>query len=88
MSAHVSNQNKVYVLQAWGAGLRRGEAAKYCGHSSGHFDKLVKEGVYPQGRNAIGVTVWLRGELDSALYELPIEGSERVKNSCDKVFGL
>lgn len=73
----------------WGAALRRADAARYCGHSAGHFDKLVKNGTYPPGRDADGVAVWLRWELDSALAELPtVSGSDwNPINSCDEAFG-
>lgn len=72
----------------WGAALRRIEAARYCGHSPGHFDKLVKSTVYPHGRDADGVVLWLRCELDTALAELPPIGGEvwSEVNSCDEVF--
>ena len=73
----------------WGAGLRRADAARYCGHSPGHFDKLVRSGIYPPGRNAAGVILWLRSELDSALAELPTVGGQEWSegNSCDEAFG-
>jgi len=73
----------------WGAALRRIEAARYCGHSPGHFDKLVRSGVYPPGRDADGVVLWLRWELDTALAELPTIGREvwSEVNSCDEAFG-
>lgn len=71
----------------WGAALKRADASAYCGHSAGHFDKLVKAGVYPPGRDADGVTVWLRWELDHALEELPVVGGPATANSCDGVFG-
>lgn len=73
----------------WAAALRRGKAAAYCGHSAGHFDKLVENGTYPPGRDADGVTVWLRWELDAALAELPVVGVVSGGSaSCDKAFGL
>lgn len=73
----------------WGGALRRADAARYCGHSAGHFDKLVKSGKYPPGRNAGGVALWLRWELDQALAELPrVDASEwEPGNSCDEAFG-
>ncbi len=73
----------------WGGALRRADAARYCGHSAGHFDKLVKNGKYPPGRNADGVALWLRWELDQALAELPrVDASEwEPGNSCDEAFG-
>jgi hypothetical protein len=72
----------------WGGALRRAEAARYCGHSPGHFDKLVKNGIYPPGRNADGVALWLRWELENALAELPtVSGDDwETGNSCDEVF--
>lgn len=75
------------AFSLWGAALRRGEAAHYCGFSAGHFDKLVGEGLLPLGREASGVTVWLRRELDIALEELPVRGQPAAANSCDGVFG-
>lgn len=71
----------------WGAALRREAAAKYCGHSPGHFDKLVKAGIYPPARDADGVAVWLRWELDAALSDLPVIGGAAAATSCDGVFG-
>ena len=71
----------------WRAALRRTAAVEYCGHSPGHFDKLVKSGKYPPGRDAGGVTVWLRWELDGALADLPIVGGQAAVNSCDGAFG-
>lgn len=73
----------------WGGALRRADAARYCGHSPRHFDKLVRSGIYPPGRNADGVAVWLRWELDSALADLPIIGGQMWSegNSCDEAFG-
>ena len=72
----------------WG-GARRIDAARYCGHSPGHFDKLVKSGVYPPGRDADGVVLWLRWELDAALAELPAIGERAWSevNSCDEALG-
>tara|TARA_B100000614_G_scaffold220472_1_gene207132 strand:- start:113 stop:364 length:252 start_codon:yes stop_codon:yes gene_type:complete len=80
---------KVSSATDWGAGLKRIDAARYCGHSPGHFDKLVKNGIYPQGRNADGVVIWLRWELDEALADLPSYGDEGAnrRNSCDEAFG-
>lgn len=79
----------VQTAPFWGAGLRRGQAAQYCGHSPGHFDKLVKNGTYPPGRIADGVVVWLRWELDAALANLPTSGGHDWSdgNTCDEAFG-
>ena len=71
----------------WGAALKRVDAARYCGHSPGHFDKLVRTGVYPQGRDADGLTVWLTWELNQALDALPVRGGQQHSNSCDEAFG-
>ena len=84
-TATISSQATLY----WGAAMPRGAAARYCGHSTGHFDKLVKNGTYPPGRNADGKTVWLRWELDEALADLPVIGGKEGKgNSCDTAFGM
>ncbi len=80
--------NHSHAAPFWGAALRRGQAAQYCGHSPGHFDKLVKNGTYPPGRDADGVIVWLRWELDEALASLPTTGGQTWggNNSCDDIF--
>lgn len=67
-------------------GLRRVDAAHHCGVSSGHFDRMVKDGVLPAPRDARGVKVWLRQELDDALFGLSTIGDEGGGNSCDALF--
>lgn len=67
-------------------GLRRVDAALHCGVSAGHFDRMVKEGVMPPPRDQLGVKVWLRQELDDALFGLPVIGEEGGGNSCDALF--
>ncbi len=71
----------------WGAGLKRNNAALYCGCSPNHFSKLVTEGLMPPGRDQSGVIVWLRWEIDAALAALPIKGQDAPRNSCDEAFG-
>jgi hypothetical protein len=67
-------------------GLRRGDAALHCGVSPGHFDRMVKEGVLPAPRDQGGIKIWLRQELDDALFSLPIIGEDGGGNSCDALF--
>ena len=68
-------------------GLRRVDAARHGGVSAGHFDKLVRDGVVPSPRDLQGVKVWLRQELDEALFSLAAQGSEGGGTSCDVAFG-
>ena len=69
------------------SGLRKTRAAAHCGVSTGHFDKLVKDGLLPPPRDLSGVKIWLRHELDEALYSL--DGPEAEGgNSCDSAFGI
>ena len=70
------------------AAMRRDKAARYCGVSAGHFDRLVREGFMPAPRNQLGVKVWLRAEIDDALFALPTYGDEGGGNSCDVAFGV
>ena len=67
-------------------GLRREPAAMHCGISAGHFDRMVKEGFLPQPRDLDGVKVWLRQELDQALFALSVAGNERKEDTCDPLF--
>lgn len=69
-------------------GLRRVDAARHCGVSPGHFDKLVRECVMPPARDLFGVKVWLRQELDGVLFGWQQLGSEGGGTSCDAAFGL
>ena len=69
-------------------GLRRADAARHWGVSAAHFDKLVTEGVAPAPRDSRGVKLWLRQELDDAMFDLPVIGEDRKENSCDAAFGL
>lgn len=69
-------------------GLRREQASRHCGVSAGHFDKMVADGVLPAARQLSGVKVWLRQELDDAMFALPIIGGGGGENSCDSAFGL
>jgi predicted DNA-binding transcriptional regulator AlpA len=68
------------------AALRREHAAKHCAISAGHFDKMVREGFLPPPRDLCGMRVWLRGELDDALFALPYIGGEIGGNTCDTLF--
>ena len=66
--------------------LRRTQAARHCGVSAGTFDTMVQEGVLPPARLARGkIKVWLRQELDDALFALPPDGDEGG-NSCNALF--
>lgn len=67
-------------------GLRREQAAMHCGSSAGHFDRMVKEGFLPQPRDLDGVKVWLRQELDQALFALSVAGNERKEDKCEQLF--
>lgn len=71
----------------WPAALRRGMAAQYIGCSAGHFDKLVRAGIMPPGQMMGNVKVWLRGELDAALSELPAVSDDepQVATSADEI---
>jgi len=69
-------------------GMRRPDAAVHCGVSPGHFDKLVREGVMPSPRHLSGIDVWLRQELDDALFALAPKESAGGLSSCDDAFGL
>lgn len=69
------------------AGLRRAQAASYCGVSASHFDRMVDGGVLPKPRPLGGVNIWLRRELDEALFAITPTG-ESGENSCDRAFGL
>lgn len=69
-------------------GLKRQDAAAHCGVSAGHFDKMVREGVLPAPRALGGVKLWLRQELDAALFAIAPNQSEGYGTSCDAAFGL
>lgn len=69
-------------------GLRRIDAARHWGVSPGHFDRLVAEGVAPAPRDSRGVKLWLRQELDDAMFDLPVIGDAGGANSCDAAFGV
>lgn len=86
MNAHATPKSIRSAAPFWGAALRRCDAAQYLGISPGHFDKLVSSGILPAPRDADGVKVWLRWELDQALAELPVIG-EVTRNSADEAFG-
>jgi len=67
-------------------GLKRQDAAAHCGVSPGHFDRMVREGILPAPRPLGGVNLWLRQELDQALYALLPVGNEGGGSSCDALF--
>jgi len=68
-------------------GLRRADAALHCGVSPGYFDDLVRLGILPPPRRlGPSVKLWMRHELDTALFSLPVEGVAResdTENPCD-----
>lgn len=69
------------------AALRRETAALHCGVSQSHFDQLVDLGVLPPPR-LLGhsIKVWLRTELEAALFDLPMIASvEAATNPCDRL---
>lgn len=70
------------------ASLRRTDAARYCGISPSHFDRVVRESVMPAPHSMLGTKVWLRRELDDALFSLAVIGEEMEGNSCDAAFGM
>ena len=77
----VSRRDSLVIMPT---GLRRVDAAKHCGVSTGYFDRMVAEGLLPQPRLfGDGVKLWIRQELDDALYALPTEDGG---NSCDHLF--
>ncbi|WP_339949052.1 hypothetical protein [uncultured Albimonas sp.] len=68
-------------------GLRRLQAARHCGVSASTFDDMVRSGILPPARVLRGtLKVWLRHELDDALFALPPDGDEG-DNACDALFG-
>lgn len=69
-------------------GLRRVQAATHIGMSAWKFDQLVKEGVLPPARQLGGIKLWIRQELDDALFSAQIVGTEQGENSCDGLFGV
>jgi predicted DNA-binding transcriptional regulator AlpA len=69
-------------------GLRRKDAAAHCGVSPAHFDRMVKEGVLPLPRALGGVNLWLRQELDEALFSIAPADARAGGTSCDAAFKL
>lgn len=69
------------------AGMKRYAAAVYCGVSEGHFDKMVAARLLPQPVALGTVRIWLREELDDALFALRTSAEGEV-NTCDQAFGL
>lgn len=68
-------------------GLKRMLAAAHCGVSPAHFEKMIAEGLLPSPRKLGGVKLWLRQELDDAMFALEAEGGEIGENTCDRLFG-
>jgi predicted DNA-binding transcriptional regulator AlpA len=56
---------------AFGQGLRRERAANYVGVSPSKFDDWVSRKIMPRPRRVDGCVLWLREELDAALFALP-----------------
>jgi predicted DNA-binding transcriptional regulator AlpA len=56
---------------AFGQGLRRERAAIYVSVSATKFDEWVATGVMPKPRRIDRCVIWLRDELDAALFALP-----------------
>ena len=87
IEGEVTMPNRPAVSEIAPAALRRERAARYLDVSPGYFDKLVAEGIVPGPRRlGDGVRVWLRADLDDALYSLEPENVGGA-NSCDRVFG-
>lgn len=58
-------------------GLSRADAAFLAGVSVGTFDKMVGEGVMPSPRTFGARKIWLRPEVEQALFALPeVEAAE------------
>lgn len=81
------NTRAIAALRTEPTGLQRQAAAAHCGISPGHFDAMVRDGVLPVPRLLGGVKIWLRQELDAALYAVGNQVSEGG-TSCDEAFGL
>ncbi len=82
----MTNRPATQIRKTEPTGLRRVDAAAHCGISAGHFDRMVKDGFLPSPRDLAGVKVWLRQELDDALFNLAPIGDENGGNSCDALF--
>lgn len=48
-------------------GLSRVQASEYVGVSPSHFDKLVRDRVFPPAKRLAGRVIWDRKQLDRAL---------------------
>ena len=67
-------------------GLRRGDAALHCGIGATYFDQMVAAGVLPTPRQlGDGMKLWLRNELDEALFSLPNVTQSGPSNPCDRL---
>ena len=62
------------IASAFGQGLRRERASLYVGMSPSKFDELVRQGVMPRPRRIDRCVIWIRDELDAALFSLPCDG--------------
>ena len=67
--------------------MNRAKAAGYIGVSAGHFDKMLRDDLLPQPRLADGVLLWIRIELDEALFALATRETEGG-TTCDAAFGV
>lgn len=67
-------------------GLRRAAAAQYCGVSVSRFDTLVAQGEMPRAKLLGGtIKIWLRTDLEDALYSLPDVEFPKQNNPCDRL---
>lgn len=67
------------------AGLTRAEAAFVAGVSPGTFDKMVDEGLLPRPRRYGTRLIFLRSEIELALFDLPTDGEARASNPWDEL---
>lgn len=66
--------------------MRRVDGAKHCGVGVDYFDKMLDRQVLPQPRLfGDGVKLWMRQELDDALFALPSD-QEGAANPVDRFF--
>lgn len=74
------------TLPDWPGYLRRVRAAQYLDISAPKFDELVREGVMPAPITCAGIKLWSRAQIDTAMQESDLAGSEGGLPSCDAVF--
>jgi predicted DNA-binding transcriptional regulator AlpA len=77
-----------YQVISFPSGMNRGKAAAHVGISPGYFDKMVKEGLLPPPRILGSKNMWIRQELDDALFALDTPQTEGGPTSCDAAFGM